>query len=71
MSENGEEAVSDKPEEDRHLRHVEKDVLISRMIRKKAHELCYEPYVKGKHAIRTQSLLIILYSKIDCNREYF
>ena len=30
------------------LRHVEKDILISKMIRQKAHEVCFEPYVRGK-----------------------
>ena len=32
---------------DKSLRHVEADVLISRLIRKKAHEVCFEPYVRG------------------------
>lgn len=30
------------------LRHVEKDILISKMIREKAHEVCFEPYVRGQ-----------------------
>ena len=33
---------------DRSLRHVEEDVLISKLIRKKAHEVCFEPYVRGR-----------------------
>lgn len=33
---------------DRSLRHVEKDILISKIIRKKAHEVCFEPYVRGQ-----------------------
>ena len=32
---------------DRSLRHVEEDVIISKMVRKKAHEICFEPYVRG------------------------
>ena len=47
MSENAEERDAEQPVTDRHLRHVEKDVLITQMVRKKAHELCYEPYVRG------------------------
>ena len=35
--------------EDIKLRHVESDVLISSMVRKKAHEACFEPYVRGIH----------------------
>lgn len=37
---------------DRSLRHVEEDVLISKMIRKKAHEVCFEPYVRGGGHVR-------------------
>lgn len=32
---------------EKNLRHVESDVLISSMVRKKAHEVCFEPYVRG------------------------
>ena len=34
---------------DRSLRHVEEDVLITKMVRKKAHEVCFEPYVRGQY----------------------
>ena len=33
---------------DSSLRHVEKDILISKIIRQKAHEVCFEPYVRGQ-----------------------
>lgn len=47
MSGDAAERDTGQPVTDRHLRHVEKDVLITQMVRKKAHELCYEPYVRG------------------------
>ena len=36
-----------QPVGDKNLRHVESDVLVSSMVRKKAHEVCFEPYVRG------------------------
>ena len=49
MSESGGEGGAGKEVSDTSLRHVEKDILISQMIRKKSHEVCYEPYVRGIH----------------------
>lgn len=40
---NGEQTLSDRT-----LRHVENDVLISKIIRKKAHEVCFDPFVRGQ-----------------------
>ena len=38
---------SGRQEADQKLRHVENDVIITDMVRKKAHEVCFEPYVRG------------------------
>ena len=55
MAESAGESGAEKAVSDSSLRHVEKDVLISKMIRKKSHEICFEPYVRG-----TTCIIIIL-----------
>ena len=51
MAENVGESGTEKNASDSSLRHVEKDVLISKMIRMKSHEICFEPYVRGTTCI--------------------